>query len=160
MAQKLGIDPDFYKNKDIHIHAPEGAVPKDGPSAGVTMMTALVSALTGKAVKRDVAMTGEITLRGKVLAIGGLKEKSMAAYRAGVKTVIIPDANKKDIPETDETVRRNITFIPVKTAEEVLLYALSDSDDTDKSKLIIGADIQKLYSDKELVRCTGAGTAE
>ncbi|MEE1356526.1 MAG: endopeptidase La, partial [Clostridia bacterium] len=128
MAQKLGIDPDFYKNKDIHIHAPEGAVPKDGPSAGVTMMTALVSALTGKAVKRDVAMTGEITLRGKVLAIGGLKEKSMAAYRAGVKTVIIPDANKKDIPETDETVRRNITFIPVKTAEEVLLYALSDSD--------------------------------
>ena len=105
-------------------------------------------------------MTGEITLRGKVLAIGGLKEKSMAAYRAGVKTVIIPDANKKDIPETDETVRRNITFIPVKTAEEVLLYALSDSDDTDKSKLIIGADIQKLYSDKELVRCTGAGTAE
>ena len=124
MADKLGIDADFYKNKDIHIHAPEGAVPKDGPSAGVTMMTALVSALTGRAVRRDVAMTGEITLRSNVLAIGGLKEKSMAAYKAGVKTVIIPYANEKDLADIDGEVKDAITFIPVKTGWEVLEHAL------------------------------------
>lgn len=125
MADKLGIDPDFYKNKDIHIHAPEGAVPKDGPSAGVTMMTALVSALTGRAVKRDVAMTGEITLRSNVLAIGGLKEKSMAAYKAGIKTVIIPRANEKDLDEIDNEVKDAVRFIPVKTGWQVLEHALA-----------------------------------
>lgn len=126
MADKLGIDPDFYKNKDIHIHAPEGAVPKDGPSAGVTMMTALVSALTGTPVKRDVAMTGEITLRSNVLAIGGLKEKSMAAYKSGVKTIIIPAANEKDLHEVDKTVQDSVRFIPVKTGWEVLSHALAE----------------------------------
>ena len=102
IANQYGIDPDFYKNKDIHIHAPEGAVPKDGPSAGVTLCTALVSALTGIPVRREVAMTGEVTLRGRVLAIGGLKEKTMAAYRAGVKTVLIPEENLPDLEEVDE----------------------------------------------------------
>ena len=126
MADELGIDPDFYKNKDIHIHAPEGAVPKDGPSAGVTMMTALVSALTATPVKRDVAMTGEITLRSNVLAIGGLKEKSMAAYKAGVKTIIIPSANEKDLHEVDQAVRNTVKFIPVKTGWEVLAHALAE----------------------------------
>ena len=106
--EALGIDPDFYKNKDIHIHAPEGAVPKDGPSAGVTMTTALVSALSGIAVRRDVAMTGEITLRGKVLPIGGLREKTMAAYSAGVKTVVIPDENKADMKELDDAGIRKL----------------------------------------------------
>ena len=129
MADKLGIDPDFYKNKDIHIHAPEGAVPKDGPSAGVTMMTALVSALTGRAVKRDVAMTGEITLRSNVLAIGGLKEKSMAAYKAGVKTIIIPAANEKDLAEIDSQVKESINFIPVKNGWQVLENALVTESD-------------------------------
>ncbi len=126
MADKYGIDPDFYKSKDIHIHAPEGAVPKDGPSAGVTMMTVLVSALTGRPVKRDVAMTGEITLRGSVLAIGGLKEKSMAAYKAGVTKVVIPAANLKDLSEIDSAVKEAIEFIPVKHAHEVLTCALAD----------------------------------
>lgn len=126
LAEKYGIDPDFYKNKDIHIHAPEGAVPKDGPSAGVTMTTALVSALTCKPVRRDVAMTGEITLRGNVLAIGGLKEKSMAAYKAGVKKVIIPAANMKDLDDIDPAVRDAVEFIPVKHANEVLSHALVD----------------------------------
>lgn len=123
-AAEFGIDGDFYKNKDIHIHFPEGAVPKDGPSAGVTVTTALVSALTGRPVNGKIAMTGEVTLRGKVLAIGGLKEKSMAAYRAGIGTVIIPSANVPDVSEIDEEVRSRITFIPVKTAEEVIELAV------------------------------------
>ena len=128
MADKLGIDPDFYKTKDIHIHAPEGAVPKDGPSAGVTMMTALVSALTQRPVKRDVAMTGEITLRSNVLAIGGLKEKSMAAYKAGVKTIIIPETNVKDLDDVDAEVKTAIRFIPAKTGWDVLEHALLRQD--------------------------------
>ena len=124
IAAKYNIDPDFYKNKDLHIHAPEGAVPKDGPSAGVTMTTALVSALSGMPVKRDIAMTGEITLHGKVLPIGGLKEKSMAAYKAGVKTVIIPKENEPDLEEIDETVRNNVHFIPAEKIQTVLDNAL------------------------------------
>ncbi len=124
LAKKYGIDPDFYKNKDIHIHAPEGAVPKDGPSAGVTLTTALVSALSGTPVRRDVAMTGEITLRGKVLAIGGLKEKTMAAYRAGVKTVCIPKENEPDLEEIDEVVRSSLKFVAAEDISTVLETAL------------------------------------
>ena len=130
LADKYGVDPDFYKTKDLHIHAPEGAVPKDGPSAGVTMTTALVSALSGIAVKREVAMTGEITLHGKVLPIGGLREKSMAAYKAGVKTVIMPYDNKPDLEEVDDVVKQNISFIPVKNIENVLENALSKPNTT------------------------------
>lgn len=127
-ADALGIDSKFYKNKDIHIHCPEGAVPKDGPSAGVTMTTALVSALTDTPVRRDVAMTGEVTLRGRVLPIGGLKEKSMAAYIRGVKTVIIPKANVPDLDEVDDAVKANVEFIPVSNVDEVLSIALIPVD--------------------------------
>ncbi len=115
-----GIDSEFYKNKDIHIHFPEGAVPKDGPSAGITVTTALVSALTGRKVKSDIAMTGEITLRGRVLPIGGLREKSMAAYREGIRTVYIPHANEPDLEEIDEAVKKKVTFVPVRHADEVI----------------------------------------
>ena len=124
LAKKYNIDPDFYKNKDIHVHAPEGAVPKDGPSAGVTLTTALVSALSGTPVRRDVAMTGEITLRGKVLAIGGLKEKTMAAYRAGVKTVCIPKENEPDIDELDDVVKNSLKFVVAEDISTVLEAAL------------------------------------
>lgn len=124
LSEKYGIDPEFYKNKDLHIHAPEGAVPKDGPSAGVTMTTALISALSGIPIKREVAMTGEITLHGKVLPIGGLREKSMAAYKAGIKTVIMPFENKPDLEEVDEVVKENVRFIPAKSIETVLDNAL------------------------------------
>lgn len=124
LSDKYGIDPEFYKNKDLHIHAPEGAVPKDGPSAGVTMTTALISALSGIPIKREVAMTGEITLHGKVLPIGGLREKSMAAYKAGIKTVIMPFENKPDLEEVDEVVKENVRFIPAKSIETVLENAL------------------------------------
>lgn len=123
-ADQYGFDHDFYKNRDIHIHVPEGAVPKDGPSAGVTITTCLVSALTGIPVLGNVAMTGEITLRGRVLPIGGLKEKSMAAYKAGMKTVLIPHENLPDLEKIDDAVKEKLTFIPVKTADEVLEYAL------------------------------------
>ena len=125
IAESYGIDPDFYKTKDIHIHAPEGAVPKDGPSAGVTMVTAVVSALSGIPVRRDVAMTGEVTLRGRVLPIGGLREKSMAAYRMGMKTVFIPQDNRKDLEEVDPVVKEHITFVPVAHVSEVLQGALT-----------------------------------
>lgn len=118
-AKDLNINTEFYKNNDIHIHVPEGATPKDGPSAGVTIATSLVSALTGKKIRSDVAMTGEITLRGRVLPIGGLKEKSMAAYRAGIKTVIIPYDNVPDLDEVDAKVKENVTFKPVKTIDQV-----------------------------------------
>lgn len=124
IAEKYGIDPDFYKNIDLHIHAPEGAVPKDGPSAGVTMTTALVSALSGLKVRSDVAMTGEVTLHGKVLPIGGLREKTMAAYKSGIKTVIIPAANKPDLEEVDEVVKNAITFVYAEELTDVLETAL------------------------------------
>ncbi len=119
-ASIYDINPDFYKDFDIHIHAPEGAVPKDGPSAGITMATAIYSALSCSAVRADFAMTGEITLHGKVLPIGGLKEKAMAAYKAGIRNVIIPKDNERDITEIDETVSKHINFIPVSTIEEVI----------------------------------------
>ncbi|MCI8360742.1 MAG: endopeptidase La, partial [Clostridiales bacterium] len=124
-ARELGIPADFYKEKDIHVHATEAAVPKDGPSAGVTIATALVSALTGVPVRRDVAMTGEMTLLGRVLAIGGLKEKSMAAYRAGVKTVFIPAENEPDLAELDQKVKDNIIFVPVQDVDTVIRKALT-----------------------------------
>ncbi|MFY9380281.1 MAG: S16 family serine protease, partial [Acutalibacteraceae bacterium] len=126
-ADKLGIDENFYKEKDIHIHVPEGAVPKDGPSAGVTIATALVSALSKTAVSGEIAMTGEITLRGKVLAIGGLKEKSMAAYRAGIKIIIIPSDNVADIAQIGSAVKNAVEFIPVDTLEQVFDKALTKS---------------------------------
>ena len=123
-AGELGIEKDFYKTKDIHIHFPEGAVPKDGPSAGIAITTAMLSALTGKKVRKDVAMTGEVTLRGRVLPIGGLKEKTMAALRNGIETVIIPRENEKDLEEIDQTVRRKLRFVPVSRVEEVFSEAL------------------------------------
>lgn len=125
VAEKYNINPDFYKENDIHIHAPEGAVPKDGPSAGVTMATALVSALSGIPVRADVAMTGEITLHGRVLPIGGLKEKTMAAYKADIKTVIIPVDNKSDLEEVDEAVKKSINFVYAENIEQVLDTALA-----------------------------------
>ena len=128
VAEKYNIDEDFYTEKDIHIHAIEGAVPKDGPSAGVTMATAIISALSGIPVRGDVAMTGEITLHGKVLPIGGLKEKTMAAYKAGMKTVIVPAANKPDISEADETVKQNLEFIYAQTLDDVLENALLQTE--------------------------------
>ena len=127
-AEKLGVSPDFYSQNDIHIHVPEGAVPKDGPSAGVTITTALVSILTGRRVKRDVSMTGEITLRGKVLPIGGLKEKTLSAYAAGVTTIIIPKKNEKDLADIDPVVRENVKFVPCSNIFDVLDAALVNED--------------------------------
>jgi ATP-dependent Lon protease len=122
---RLEIPADFYKTKDIHVHFPEGAVPKDGPSAGVTVCTAIVSALTGTTVRREVAMTGEISIRGRVLPIGGLKEKTMAALRHGVRTVIIPKSNERDLSEIDPVVRRSLNFITAETIDTVLEAALN-----------------------------------
>ena len=124
-AQKLGVPADFYKTKDIHVHFPEGAVPKDGPSAGVTVCTAIVSALTNTTVRRDVAMTGEVSLRGRVMRIGGLKEKTMAALRHGIRTVIIPKDNERDLEEIDQTVRRQLNFVSAATVDTVLDVALN-----------------------------------
>ena len=123
-ADEYGIDKNFYKTKDIHIHVPEGAVPKDGPSAGVTITTSLISALSGLRVRHDIAMTGEITLTGRVLAIGGLREKSTAAYNMGIRTLLIPKENMRDITELDEVVRNEVNFIPCETLDDVLKNAL------------------------------------
>ena len=124
-AGKLGIDPEFYKNRDIHIHFPEGAVPKDGPSAGITICIGVISALTGIPVRRDLAMTGEITLRGRILPIGGLKEKTMAALRTGVSTVIIPAGNEPDLEEIDQTVRRSLKFVTADHVDAIIDVALN-----------------------------------
>ena len=123
-ARALGIESEFYRTKDIHIHMPAGATPKDGPSAGIAIATAVISALTGVPVRGDVAMTGEITLRGRVLPIGGLKEKSVAAHRNKVTDVIVPNGNARDIEELPEEVRASVRFHPVKTMDEVLALAL------------------------------------
>lgn len=123
-SEMLDIDPDFNKKHDIHIHVPQGAIPKDGPSAGITIATSLVSALTGIPVSREVAMTGEITLRGRVLAIGGLKEKSLSAHRAGIRKVLFPQDNVKDLPEIPQSVREDLQFIPVSHMDDVLEHAL------------------------------------
>ena len=125
-AAQLGIEPEFYNKKDIHIHFPEGAVPKDGPSAGITMTVAIISALTGRPVRHEIAMTGEITLRGRVLAIGGLREKTMAALRNGVKTVILPADNESDLEEIDPLVRSKLSFKPVSSIDEVIPAALAE----------------------------------
>ena len=126
-SSRLGLEADFYQNMDLHIHVPEGAVPKDGPSAGVTMVTALVSSLTGKKVRQDVAMTGEITLRGRVLPIGGLKEKTLAAFRAGITTLIIPRENHKDLEDIPAYVMDRFTVVEAENIDEVLQAALAES---------------------------------
>jgi ATP-dependent Lon protease len=123
-AISFGIEPPRFDKRDIHVHVPEGATPKDGPSAGVAMVTAIVSVMTGIAVRRDVAMTGEITLRGRVLPIGGLKEKLLAAARGGIKTVIIPEENAKDLVEINESIKKGLDIIPVSRMDEVLARAL------------------------------------
>jgi ATP-dependent Lon protease len=122
-----GIKPTIFDKKDIHVHVPEGATPKDGPSAGVAMVTSIVSALTGIPVRRDLAMTGEITLRGRVLPIGGLKEKLLAALQGGLKTVLIPSENEKDLADIPDNVKRGLKIIPIRTADELLLHALAGS---------------------------------
>jgi ATP-dependent Lon protease len=126
-ADQLGIDPDYFEQYAFHIHVPEGSVPKDGPSAGITLTTALISAMTGKPVRHDVAMTGEVTLRGKVLGIGGLKEKTLAAHRAGIKTFIMPRKNAKDIVDLPEKVKQELNLVPVSSMDEVLQIALNGS---------------------------------
>jgi len=123
-ANSFGIKPLVFEKRDIHIHVPEGATPKDGPSAGVGMMTLIVSALTGVAVRKEVAMTGEISLRGRVLPIGGLKEKLLAALRGGLKTVLIPKENERDLPEIPDNVKKGLEIVPVATVDEVLARAL------------------------------------
>jgi len=125
-AKELNIDPDFHEKNDIHIHIPEGAIPKDGPSAGITIATALISALTGRHVSREVAMTGEITLRGRVLPIGGVKEKSLAAHRAGIKKVLLPKENERDLRDVPESIRGALDFVPVASMDEVLRHALTE----------------------------------
>ncbi len=123
-AEELQIDPNFHEKNDIHIHVPEGAVPKDGPSAGITMATALISALTGIPVSKEVGMTGEITLRGRVLPIGGLKEKTLSAHRAGLTKIILPAENEKDLDDIPESVKENLTFVLASHLDEVLEHAL------------------------------------
>jgi ATP-dependent Lon protease len=125
-AAGLGLEPEFYQKHDVHLHIPEGATPKDGPSAGIGMCTALVSTLTKIPVRSDVAMTGEITLRGEVLPIGGLKEKLLAAHRGGIKTVLIPDENQKDLVEIPDNIKGNLEIKPVKWIDEVLAVALTE----------------------------------
>jgi len=124
-AVEFGIKPTLFNKRDIHVHVPEGATPKDGPSAGVAMVTTIVSVLTGIPVRRDVAMTGEVTLRGRVLPIGGLKEKLLAALRAGIKTVIIPQENEKDLADIPDNVKKGLQIIPVESVEQVLKTALT-----------------------------------
>lgn len=137
ISDRLGIDPEWYEKNDVHIHAPEGATPKDGPSAGITMTTALTSAITGIKVRQDVAMTGEVTIRGRVLPIGGLKEKILAAKQAGVNTVIIPKKNEKDLPDIPEEIKSGIEVIPVEHVEEVLKLAL-DLQEPEKFMQVVG----------------------
>jgi len=120
----LGVKENVFENKDIHIHVPAGAIPKDGPSAGIAMATALISVLVNKPVNKDVAMTGEITLRGRVLPVGGLKEKALGAIRGGIRTIIIPEKNKKDLAEIPLHIKRKIEFVPVKNMDEVLSLAI------------------------------------
>jgi ATP-dependent Lon protease len=132
-AEELGIDPKDFREKDLHIHVPEGAIPKDGPSAGITIATAMVSALTRKRARHDVAMTGEITLRGKVLPIGGVKEKLLAAHRFGLKTLILSKENEKDLADIPEEVREDLTIHTVDMIDEVLKFAI----ESDKAEEVL-----------------------
>jgi ATP-dependent Lon protease len=133
-ASRYGIDEDFYEKTDFHIHVPSGAIPKDGPSAGVTILTALVSLLTGRRVKSKLAMTGEITLRGKVMPIGGIKEKVIAAHRAGIKEVVLPAANAKDTDEIPDKVKKDLAFHYAATMDDVLNFALPSKASRKKKK--------------------------
>jgi ATP-dependent Lon protease len=149
-TQVLGLEQDFYQKNDFHIHVPEGATPKDGPSAGIGMCTALISALTRIPVRSDVAMTGEITLRGEVLPIGGLKEKLLAAHRGGITTVLIPDENTKDLAEIPDNIKEKLVIKPVKWIDEVLQVALRnmpqpvaaepEAPEAEKSRLVAASD--------------------
>ena len=150
-AAEYGIDPEKLKKCDLHIHAPEGAVPKDGPSAGVTLTTALVSCLSGLPVRGDVAMTGEITLHGNVLPIGGLREKSMAAYREGMKTVLIPKDNEPDLYEVDDEVKKNLTFLPMQSLTQVLNAALLKPQNAKKAKAPSRTHAKKKAADAAIV---------
>jgi ATP-dependent Lon protease len=146
-ADKLGIAEDFYEKSDIHVHVPEGATPKDGPSAGIGMCTALVSALTKIPVRADVAMTGEITLRGEVLPIGGLKEKLLAAHRGGIRTVIIPHENKRDLKEVPKNIKHGLEIQPVRWIDQVLELALQRMPEP----LIVTKDTKDTPSEEEKV---------
>ena len=128
-SEALGLDPALFEKSDIHVHVPAGAIPKDGPSAGVAMYTALVSLLTGRTVRNDVAMTGEISLRGLVLPVGGIKEKTVAAHRAGIRTVLLPARNRKDLEDIPESVRKEVTFVWLERAEEATRHAFGDGGD-------------------------------
>ena len=157
-SPQFGLKPSLFERKDIHIHVPEGAIPKDGPSAGITMCTAIVSVLTGIPVSKDVAMTGEVTLRGNVLPIGGLKEKLLAAHRGGIKTVIIPYDNEKDLADIPENVTKGLTIVPVKHVDEVIRLALSSepqpieySEDEEEERI---AKKQTLVDDETLATKT------
>jgi ATP-dependent Lon protease len=127
-AKLLNIEPDIFDETDIHIHVPSGAIPKDGPSAGITMAVAMISALTGRPVRSDLAMTGEITLRGRIMPVGGIKEKAIAALRTGIREIILPEQNRKDISEIPKAIRKKIRFILVKDMDEVMKIALMPTD--------------------------------
>lgn len=154
-AEDFGIDADFYKTNDIHIHVPEGAVPKDGPSAGITMATAMISALTNMPVNNYVAMTGEITLRGRVLPVGGLKEKILAAKAAGIKKVLIPAENEVDLQEIPDSVKNNLEIVPVKTMNEVLMHALINpiekKERADNNEFTISKEIFNSQDSNEMI---------
>jgi ATP-dependent Lon protease len=154
-AKRLGIAEDFYEKNDIHIHFPEGATPKDGPSAGIGICTALVSVLTKIPVRADVAMTGEITLRGEVLPIGGLKEKLLAAHRGGIKIVLIPDQNVKDLTEIPENIKSGLEIHPVKWIDEVLEFALERSptplDELVVAPALVNAEVEAKESEVTVV---------
>ena len=154
-AIELEINPNFHKNLDIHIHVPEGATPKDGPSAGITVATALVSALSSKPVKKDVAMTGEITIRGRVLPIGGLKEKALAAYRAGITKIIIPTPNKRDLDEISDAVKSKVKFILAEDMTTVLENALS------KSKVLkVSSQETNMEHENQIITDTNSGVQD
>jgi ATP-dependent Lon protease len=153
-AKDLGLEPDFYSKLDVHIHFPEGAIPKDGPSAGITMATSLVSALLKVPVRRDVAMTGEITLRGRVMAIGGLKEKLLAAHRGGIRTVVIPKENRKDLRDVPRRVLKSMRVVLVDHIDDVLREALV-LDAATFARLFAGRPRPMEYRDGELIEDAG-----